>query len=221
MASAVSSPVRDDDGFVYGGIDEEEGDFELPPDDEDDVQALVRALARATGGGGSSAAASSAPAWRSDGAGGLAPSTELVPSPVDDFIRNFLIRARMSRALDAFNSEFYELKARGALPGEDMLRVPDAYSANSRLEGEVARLRVELASSQEVAGRAQATWDRFRRERDFHRMHHKRVVHEKNRLIVDIKRLKAHYEQFEPTIEELKVKYELAMKEKMLMRLEK
>lgn len=31
---------------------------------------------------------------------------------------------------------------------------------------------------------------RFRKERDFHRMHHKRVVQEKNRLIIDIKRLK-------------------------------
>lgn len=31
---------------------------------------------------------------------------------------------------------------------------------------------------------------RFRKERDFHRMHHKRVVQEKNRLITDIKRLK-------------------------------
>ena len=31
----------------------------------------------------------------------------------------------------------------------------------------------------------------FRKERDFHRMHHKRVAQEKNRLITDIKRLKA------------------------------
>lgn len=37
---------------------------------------------------------------------------------------------------------------------------------------------------------ASATWDRFRKERDFHRMHHKRVAQEKNKLITDIKRLK-------------------------------
>ena len=99
--------------------------------------------------------------------------------------------------------------------------MPDVYAQNQRLEEASALLRVELAQATEVAAKAQSTWDRFRRERDFHRMHHKRVVHEKNRLIVDIKRLRAHYEQYEPTIEELKVKYELAMKEKMLMRLEK
>merc|ERR1712118_493198 len=64
-------------------------------------------------------------------------------------------------------------------------------------------------------------WDKFRKERDFHRMHHKRVVQEKNRLLSDLKRLKKHYEQYEPTLTELRHKYECAMKEKMLMRLER
>lgn len=31
-------------------------------------------------------------------------------------------------------------------------------------------------------------------ERDFHKMHHQRVVQEKNRLVADIKRLKKQYE---------------------------
>lgn len=52
-------------------------------------------------------------------------------------------------------------------------------------------------------------------------MHHKRVVQEKNKLINDIKRMKRHYENYEPTMKSLQHKYELAMKEKMLMRLEK
>ena len=29
---------------------------------------------------------------------------------------------------------------------------------------------------QEVATKAKSTWDKFRKERDFHKMHHKRVV---------------------------------------------
>ena len=40
---------------------------------------------------------------------------------------------------------------------------------------------------------ASATWDKFRKESDFHRMHHKRVAQEKNRLISDLQRLKKHY----------------------------
>jgi hypothetical protein len=51
-------------------------------------------------------------------------------------------------------------------------------------------MRQELAAAREVAARASSTWDKFRKERDFHRMHHKRVAQEKNRLISDIKRLK-------------------------------
>lgn len=113
------------------------------------------------------------------------------------------------------------MKERGALPKEDALAIPDVYAQNQRLEDSVAQLRLELAQAQEVSAKAQSTWDRFRRERDFHRMHHKRVVQEKNKLVVDLKRLKTHYEQYEPTLQELRTKYELAMKEKMLMRLER
>ena len=72
-----------------------------------------------------------------------------------------------------------------------------------------------------VAAKAQGTWDKFRKERDFHRMHHKRVVQEKGKLIVDMKRLRKHYAAYEPTMKQLREKYELAMKEKMLMRLER
>ena len=66
--------------------------------------------------------------------------------------------------------------------------------------------------AQDVAAKAQSTWDRFRRERDFHRMHHKRVVQEKNKFVVDIKRLKSHYEQYEPTLQELRFGWRRAPK---------
>lgn len=41
---------------------------------------------------------------------------------------------------------------------------------------QVVALRQELTKMQAIAERAQGTWDKFRKERDFHRMHHKRVV---------------------------------------------
>merc|ERR1719213_1567401 len=82
-------------------------------------------------------------------------------------------------------------------------------------------LRQEVEKARAVAATAKDSWDKFRKERDFHRMHHRRVVQEKNKLIIDLKRLKKHYEQYEPTLVELRHKYEVAMKEKMLMRLER
>ena len=212
--------TRDDDGFEYTELPVEEDFAELPPDEED-VQSIVRALARKATGEPSLGDAGASVRGGRGTAGGASVSVEAVPSTADDYIRNFLIRAKMYAALDAFNTEWYEFKARGTLPGADVLAVPDAHSANAVLETTVARLRVELASAQDIAGKAQATWDRFRRERDFHRMHHKRVMQEKNKLISDLRRLKTHYEQYEPTMAELRAKYELAMKEKALMRLER
>ena len=216
-----------------------EEDFPELPDDDEDVQAIVRALAKTgggNGGGGGGAGAGAATNNNSSmaasglhyggsggggGNGGRVASVEAAPGAADDYIRNFLIRARMFTALDAFNTDWYEFKARRALPGAELLKVPDAHAANALLEANIATLRIELASAQDIAGRVQASWDRVRRERDFHRMHHKRVMQEKNKVITDLRRLKTHYEQYEPTMAELRSKYELAMKEKALMRLER
>jgi WD40 repeat protein len=219
--------IQDTDGFIYQSVEEISPDFGDTPDEEDlsaVVSALLdksRQLASSNISGGGGAGAGNSDSQTSPPGGPRKPRTEELPSVADDFIRNFLIRNGMDRALDCFNNEWYDLKTKGKLPGEESLAVPDVYAQNQRLEDTAALLRTELSQATEIAAKAQATWDRFRRERDFHRMHHKRVVHEKNKLVVDIKRLQTHYSKFEPMIDELKVKYELAMKEKMLLRLER
>lgn len=209
--------VSDDDSLLASS--DEEGDGS----DADAAGITLASLTRRRDVGGRSGAGAGAGAGDGDGEGeaeGEQPVTAVRPSVVDDFIRNFLIRHKFSKTLDMFNTEWYEKKARGD-GGEDFEPVPDLYVRNQRLSEQVTGLRVELAKNQEIAAKAQGTWDKFRKERDFHRMHHKRVMQEKNRLIVDIKRLKKHYATYEPTLEELRGKYESAMKEKMLMRLER
>ncbi|XP_057359561.1 sperm-associated antigen 16 protein isoform X2 [Manis pentadactyla] len=59
------------------------------------------------------------------------------------------------------------------------------------------------------------------KERDFHRMHHKRVVQERNKLINDLKGLKLHYASYEPTIRVLHEKHRTLLKQKMLTSLER
>jgi hypothetical protein len=44
---------------------------------------------------------------------------------------------------------------------------------------------------------------------------------EKNRLLADLKRLKEHYSKYEPTILELKKRFEAALREKALLALER
>lgn len=56
------------------------------------------------------------------------------PSIVDDFIRNFLIKVGMTRTLDSFNTEWYELQAKGRLGEEYTTKVPDIYLRNEELD---------------------------------------------------------------------------------------
>jgi hypothetical protein len=62
---------------------------------------------------------------------------------------------------------------------------------------------------------------KMKKERDYHRMHHNRVAQEKNKLINDIKRLKAHYENYEPIMKTIKDKYEGAIRNKVVNQLER
>ena len=139
----------------------------------------------------------------------------------DDFVRNFLVRLGMTKTLEAFQSEWYELKAKGKLKNEDIAPVPDVYLKNQELRDQVSSMRNELEKAQYNAEKAIATWDKLRKEKDFHRMHHHRVQQEKQKLIADIDKLKKVYEQYEAKYKELSAKYESAMKEKMLMKLER
>ncbi|PNH08137.1 Flagellar WD repeat domain-containing protein [Tetrabaena socialis] len=141
------------------------------------------------------------------------------PEVIDDFMRNFFIKMGLARTCECFEAEWYELKATGRL--DNSTTVPDVYLRNAELEDEVSGLRRELSEAKSIASRASATWDKFRKERDFHRMHHKRVAQEKNKLLTDLRRLKEHYAKYEPTILELKKKYETLMKEKMMASLER
>jgi len=207
----------EDDDFEYGAVDET--GFADDDDDDEDDEDLASALASvqmspertmASAGGDQSQSVSKVRAV-----------TQVRPSVVDDFIRNFMIKTNMQRSLDAFNTEWYELESKGALGSEYTKAVPDIYMRNQELDEQVMQLREQLAKMRSVTAKAQGTWDKFRKERDFHRMHHKRVVQEKGKIALDLKRLRKHYESYEPTLQELQRKYEVAMKEKMLMRLER
>lgn len=94
---------------------------------------------------------------------------------VDDFIRNFLIKHKMTRSLEVFQQEWYELSQKGRLTSDTIGHVPDVYIRNEKLEEEMEYLRNELDKTKIIAEKAKATYDKLRKERDFHKMHHHRV----------------------------------------------
>lgn len=123
--------------------------------------------------------------------------------------------------LDAFQREWYRLSGEGKLSALDVDPVPDIYVRNQQLRNQLQALQAEAEQMQDVSTAAKSTWDRYRKERDFHRMHHKRVVQEKKRLVADLRRLKSHCDSYEPMLNMMRTKYETAMKEKMMLRLER
>ena len=72
-----------------------------------------------------------------------------------------------------------------------------------------------------AAAVATGDWVRLRKARDFHRLHHKRVGQEKDKLLADMKRLRTHYAQYEPVIRDLRAKYEATTREATRVRLER
>jgi hypothetical protein len=139
----------------------------------------------------------------------------------DDFIRNFLVRLGMSKTLEIFQAEWYELQTKGKLKPEDFSPVPDVYIRNQELREQVASLRNELESAKLEESKAIADKEILTREVHYHKRQHRRVQNEKGELSGKIAQMKDVAEGEEAKYKELAVKYENAMKEKMLIKLER
>ncbi|XP_059724211.1 sperm-associated antigen 16 protein [Haemorhous mexicanus] len=144
-----------------------------------------------------------------------------LPQAMDDFFCNFLVRLGMSRTLDCFQTEWYELIERGELRADEAGLVPDVYTRNEQLETENLSLRKDLENYRHSVNKVEEALLKMEKERDFHRMHHKRVLQEKNRLACDLKRLKAHYASYEPMLKQMSEKYQNSLTQKMLTSLER
>ncbi|KAG9330733.1 hypothetical protein JZ751_022315 [Albula glossodonta] len=206
----VSIPEDSEDDYAYE---------EVPFDDEwsltegeEDLEAVVKALCERADDTGAVSQSSISPAKL---------PVSRIPEVVDDFLRNFLVRMGMHRTLDCFQTEWYEMVHRGQLNAEQVELVPDAYTQNQLLDNELRNARRERDSYREAAFKAGEELVRLRKERNFHRLHHKRVAQEKNRLIEDLKRLKKHYPSYEPALRTLTEKHQTALKQKILISLER
>ena len=205
----LTDDEHDDDDFEYKSV----GESDLSDDDDsEDFQTARRTLENAAlkkKGRGPRGGSGDGDAGEANAGGDFEVKTEVKPSAIDDFIRNFLLKMGMMGSLDKFNTEWYELQARkmtnaGADGGDE--EVPDVYLQNQRLEMDLKLMREEVEKNKAIADKAQGTWNKFRKERDFHRTNHQRVVQEKKKLITDMKRLKKHYEGFEPALKILNQK---------------
>jgi len=82
-------------------------------------------------------------------------------------------------------------------------------------------MNAELKQAKIVADEAKSTWEKLRKERDFHKQHMSRVEDEKVTITASIKQIKGSHEEYEERIEEIKKKLLMTQKEKALLKLEK
>ncbi|XP_053196480.1 sperm-associated antigen 16 protein, partial [Scomber japonicus] len=149
-----------------------------------------------------------------------------IPEAVDDFLRNFLRRLGFSQTLDRFEAEWYgsaqkqlaeTLKAAPA----GVFFIPDALTHRQLLQSELERVRKETHLLRQQVLAAGESLVRMQRERDFHRLQYRRAAEDKNQLIEDFKQLKKHLESYQPALKQLDDKYQAALRQKMLLTLEK
>jgi sperm-associated antigen 16 protein len=143
------------------------------------------------------------------------------PEAIDDFFRNFLVRLNLMKTLNQFQNEWYEFIQTGKLNYEEAGPIPDIYSRNQQLNDRLKFLQLEVDRFKNAATKAKEEYVKMRKERDYHRMHHNRVAQEKNKLITDIKRLKTHYESYDPLLKTLKTKYEGALRDKVVNQMDR
>ena len=68
----------------------------------------------------------------------------------------------MTKTIEVFQAEWYELKAKGKLKQDGITPVPEVYLKNQELRETVSTMRSELEKAQYVAEKAKATWDKLR-----------------------------------------------------------
>lgn len=149
-----------------------------------------------------------------------------IPEVVDDFLRNFLRKAGLSRTLRNFEAEWYSsaqilLAESLGMAATGVFFIPDALTFRQLLHGELQRVSAETHLLRQDVLAAGERLLKVQRERDFHRLLCRQVAEEKNRLMEELKQFKTHLESYEPVLRQLDDKYQAALRQKMLINLKK
>lgn len=213
----------DDEGFEYKEIRESEVDIEDPAiesvgldEDDDDLDDFL-ALKTKT---------ELKRIQATKAKGGIVveehlPKTIQRDVVIDDFIRNFLQKFEMSKTLNVFQQEWHELQKKGTFHDVQIGLITDMQNKNTKLRKKIETMKVELREANIIANQAKSTWEKLRKERDFHKTHQDRVNGEKVTLTSNIKAMKDQLEDYEEKIEEIQRKQLQAVKEKALLKLDK
>lgn len=143
------------------------------------------------------------------------------PEAADAFIRKFLYQMGMTETLDCFQTEWTEVVQKGLVDALRFFAVPQVYTDNRRLYGELKNAQQEREEYRRAATAAAETLARAQKARDLQRLQHKRVVQEKNRLIEEMRRLKVQCDRQEPAVKRMNEKYQAVLRQTMQVTLDR
>jgi len=143
------------------------------------------------------------------------------PEVVEDYIRNFLLRNGMTTTLAGFQAEWYQRVQKGQIVENDGTVIPDCYIRNNALLDEIETHRMEADMQAKIAQKAEKESGKLKKERDYHRLAHRRVQEENKELQREIARLHQHYEGVEEHNSELQGKYESVKRTGVVVALER
>ncbi|XP_022045673.2 sperm-associated antigen 16 protein-like [Acanthochromis polyacanthus] len=143
------------------------------------------------------------------------------PPAVSDFLRNFLFQTGMTETLNCFQTEWTEMVQRGLVDGNRVDVVPDVYTENQRLERELKRSWREREEYRQAVSVAAETLVRAQKARDLQRLHHQRVIQEKNKLIEEMRKVKVQCDNYEPALKQMSEKYQAVSRQVLLGALER
>lgn len=109
---------------------------------------------------------------------------------IDDFIRNFLTKCMMSKTMNIFQQEWFELQKKGTFQDNGIGLISDINNKNLKMQAKIDKMKSELASANVIADEAKSTWEKLRKERDYHKGHQNRVNEEKVTITANIKKIK-------------------------------
>jgi hypothetical protein len=110
---------------------------------------------------------------------------------------------------------------KGAFHDNELGHFTDIHNKNAKLREKLELMRKDVEEAKAKADKEKKNWEQLRKERDFHVTHYHRVEGEKKELAEQIKLLKDKHKLFEQSLQELGKKYDLTMKQKILIKLDK
>eukprot|EP00924_Labyrinthula_sp_SR-Ha-C_P007059 snap_masked-scaffold_8-processed-gene-8.38-mRNA-1 protein AED:0.33 eAED:0.33 QI:0/-1/0/1/-1/1/1/0/661 len=152
---------------------------------------------------------------------------ELERFQVFEFIREFFAKMSFDKSLSAFDAEAADFNRKNWFSPQlkRALKACSSFSEdlklNSQLITEIAYLKEESEKKENVYQEIQNSFEKLIADKKSLKRHLSRIQQEKVKVITNLGRVKRHCEQYEPVMKTLRKKYDLMLKEKTLMRIQR